>query len=69
MSIFLAISLLLSFITGDNLRPYVLLSTVDNILYILELTVRFETNINNNANRKELRYRPLLADLAKDKVC
>ena len=53
-------------ITGDNLRPDVLLSTADNILYIIELTVGFETNLNNNANRKELKYRSLRADLAKD---
>ena len=53
-------------ITGDNLRPDVLLSTADNILYIIELTVGFETNLNNNTNRKELKYRSLRADLAKD---
>ena len=26
----------------------------------------FETNLNNNARRKELKYRPLLTDLAND---
>ena len=40
--------------------------TADNILYIIELTVGFETNLNNNAHRKELKYRPLLSDLATD---
>ena len=53
-------------ITGDSLRPDILLSTADNTLYIIELTVGFETNLDNNAHRKELKYRPLLTDLAKD---
>ena len=53
-------------ITGDSLRPDIILSTADNVLYILELTVGFETNLNNNASRKELKYRPLLIDLAND---
>ena len=53
-------------ITGDSLRPDIILSTADNALYILELTVGFETNSNNNASRKELKYRPLLTDLAND---
>ena len=44
----------------------ILLSTADNTLYIIELTVGFETNLDNNAHRKELKYRPLLTDLAKD---
>ena len=46
-------------ITGDRLRPDILFSTADNILYIIELTVGFETNLNINASRKELKYRPL----------
>ena len=41
-------------ITGNNLRPDILLSTADNILYIIELTVAFESNLNNNAHRKAL---------------
>ena len=53
-------------ITGDSLRLDILLSTADNTLYIIELTVGFETNLDNNAHRKELKYRPLLTDLAKD---
>ena len=50
-------------ITGDKLRPDILLSTADNILYIIELTMGFETNLNINASRKMLKYRPLLVDL------
>ena len=33
-----------------------LLSTANNILYIIELTVFFETNIDNNASRKYEKY-------------
>ena len=40
-----------SIITGDDLRPDLLLKTKDNCLYILELTIGFETNINNNAEK------------------
>ena len=53
-------------ITGDSLHPDILLATADNILYIIEVTVGFETNLDNNAHRKELKYHPLLTDLAKD---
>ena len=53
-------------ITGDKLRPHILLSTADNILYIIELTVGFEANINSNAHRKELKYPPCFTDLAND---
>ena len=35
----------------------------DNSLYVLELTVGFETNIEINSNRKATKYRPLLLDL------
>ena len=53
-------------ITGDSLRPDMLLSTVDNRLYIIELTVGFETNLANNAHRKELKYHSLVTDLANE---
>ena len=39
-------------ITGDDLRPDLLLTTKGNCLYTLELTIGFETNLNNNAERK-----------------
>ena len=53
-------------ITSDSLRPDVILSTAENVMYILELTVGFETNLSNNVSRKELKYHPLLTDLAND---
>ena len=52
-----------SIITGDNLRPDLLLKTKDTCLYSLELTIGFETNINNNAERKHLKYLRLVSDL------
>ena len=53
-------------IMGDSLWPDMLLSTAYNRLCIIELTVSFETNLNNNTSRKELKYRSLLTDLSSD---
>ena len=52
-----------SVITGDELHPDLLL-TIENKLYILELTVGFETNlkINSKLNRKLKKYLPLISD-------
>ncbi|CAB4027156.1 Alkaline phosphatase, partial [Paramuricea clavata] len=41
-----------SVITGDELRPDLLLTIENKILYILELTVGFETNLKTNSDRK-----------------
>ena len=43
-----------------------LLSRAKRRLYIIELTVDFETNLDNNARRKEIKYSPLLTDLGND---
>ena len=51
-------------ITGDSLRPDLLLLTEDKILYILELTIGFETNIQINSNRKAAKYSSLISDLS-----
>ena len=50
----------LSIITGDDLRPELLLKTKDNCLYSMELTIGFETNLNNNAERKRASVLPPL---------
>ena len=50
-------------ITGDSLRPDLALISPDNTLYILELTVGFETNIEVNNKRKAIKYDPLIQDL------
>ena len=52
-----------SLITGDSLRPDLVLISPDNTLYLLELTVGFETNIEKNSIRKATKYKPLLRDL------
>ena len=49
-----------SILTGESLRPDMLLSIEDKCLYIIELTVGFETNLERNAERKEIKYQPLL---------
>ena len=53
-----------SLITGESLRPDLLLLTKDKLLYILELTIGFETNIQNNSNRKAAKYSSLLSELS-----
>ena len=40
-----------------------LISTPCNTLYVLELSVGLETNLDNNADRKLTKYRYLLNDL------
>ena len=52
-----------SLVTGDSLRPDLFLITKNNTLYILELTIGFETNIKVNSDRKALKYNPLHQDL------
>ena len=52
-----------SIITGDQLRPDLLLETKGNCLYVLELTIGFETNLNCNAVRKLEKYATLVSDL------
>ena len=47
-----------SVITGDQLRPDLLLAIEDKVLYILELTVGFETNLSTNSDRKRDKYLP-----------
>ena len=42
-----------SIITGGSFRPDLLLVTSDHRLFILELTVGYETNLDVTANRKE----------------
>ena len=53
-----------SLITGESLRPDLLLLAKDKLLYILELTIGFETNIQNNSNRKAVKYSSLLSELS-----
>ena len=47
-----------SILTGESLRPDMLVNIEDKCLYIIELIVGFETNFKRNAERKEIKYRP-----------
>ena len=49
-----------SLLTGDELRPDLSLSIPQKCLYILELTVGFESNLLNNVTRKNLKYKELV---------
>ena len=53
-----------SIITGDSYRPDILLITPDKTLYVVELTVGFETNLHNNVERKKAKYKNLIKDLS-----
>ena len=49
-----------SIITGENYRPDLLFLIQSKCLYVLELTVGFESNLNNNAVCKEEKYLNLI---------
>ena len=53
-------------ITGDQLRTDMLLSIGETTLYMIELTVEFETNLNSNAESKHEKYHQLTRDLSSD---
>ena len=54
-----------SIITGDQYRPDLILKTSDT-LYVLELTVGFESNLKKNADRKNEKYKDLISDLKRN---
>ena len=49
-----------SILSGESLRPDMFLRIEDKYLYIIELTIGFETNLERNAEPKEATYRPFL---------
>ena len=49
-----------SIITGENYRPNLLFLIQSKCLYVLELTVGFESNLNNDAVRKKEEYLNLI---------
>ena len=48
---------------GDNFRPDLVFVSPDNKIYILELTVGFETILEVNAVRKRAKYQSLMETL------
>ena len=55
-----------SVITGDNLRPDLLLSFQNNVFYIFEHTVGFETIRQTNMSRKNDKYSDLIRSLKQE---
>ena len=51
-----------SAVTGDSFQPDLLLTIWKKCLYILELTVGFESNLQVNANRKHQKYNDLIKE-------
>ena len=51
-------------VTGDHLRPDKLLSIDTDVLYIIELTAVFETNIDHNVERTHNKCRQPTHDLS-----
>ena len=50
-----------SIITGDRFRPDLLLPSSNNsLLYIVELTVGYESNLESNIRRKNIKYKELI---------
>ena len=49
-----------SIITGDTLRPDLVLTIENKCIYILELTIGFESNLKTNATRKREKYQDLI---------
>ena len=49
-----------SIITGDTLRPDLVLTIENKCIYILELTIGFESNLQTNATRKREKYQDLI---------
>ena len=55
-----------SIITGENYRPDLLFLIQSKCLYVLELTVGFESNLNNNAVRKKEKYLNLIKEMSRN---
>ena len=53
-----------SLITGDTLRPDLVLISRDKLVYILELTVGFESNLKINSDCKADKFKPLVKELS-----
>ena len=55
-----------SIITGENYRPDLLFLIQSKCLYVVELTVGFESNRNNNAVRKKEKYLNLIKEMSRN---
>ena len=57
-----------SVVTGDKLRPDLLITLENKCIYVLELTIGFESNLVNNEKRKRQKYQHLINELHKSYV-
>ncbi|CAH3149868.1 unnamed protein product [Porites evermanni] len=58
-----------SIITGESYRSDILFLIQSKCLYVLELTVGFESNLNNNAVRKKEKYLNLINEMSRNYRC
>ena len=58
-----------SIITGENYRPDLLFLIQSKCLYVLELTVGFESNLNNNVVRKKEKCLNLINEISRNYRC
>ena len=58
-----------SIITCDTFRPDLLFLIHSKCLYVVELTVGFESNLRKNAMRKRDKYKNMLVDLNSEHKC
>ena len=58
-----------SIITGENCRPDLLFLIQSKCLYVVELTVGFESNRNNNTVRKKEKYLNLIKEMSRNYTC
>ena len=58
-----------SIITAENYRPDLLFLIQSKCLYVLELTVGVESNLNNNAVRKKEKYLNLINKMSRNYRC
>ena len=56
-------------ITSENYRADLLFLIQSKCLYVLELTVGFESNLNNNAVRKKEKYVNLINEMSRNYRC
>ena len=56
----------LSVVTGDTLRPDLLLAISNKCLYTLQLTFGFENNLLSNFSRKKNKYANLIRTQSKE---
>ena len=55
-----------SVLTGDELRPDLLITLENKCIYVLELTIGFESNLLTNVTQKQQKYQDLINEQHKN---